>query len=181
MSSEATEPRAPDAPIQPEPPKARIRPELVISLFSLALSIVAAGTNLFQARLQTEQQQTTVWPYLDCMATISGEGFSFAVSNKGVGPAIVVGERYRYQNKDYETMESLVKGIVGVQSFDYSLYETTPVKNHVLSPQERWLVFRISDPRIAELAISKADQVEIFITYQSVYGKRWVCRGAWTE
>jgi hypothetical protein len=170
--------------VPPPPPQAskpRIRPELIISLFSISLSLVAVATNLFQARLQTQQQQSAVWPYLDANLGISQDGFSFSVSNKGVGPAIVTQETYRYEGKEFHNMVDLIKFMAGTNALDYAIFETSPIKNHVLSPQEKWLVFRISDPKMAELAIQNAENVQLSIEYRSVYGKRWICRGIQTE
>jgi hypothetical protein len=159
----------------PAAPKPKIRPELVISLFSLALSLVAATTNIFHARLQAENQQTAVWPYLEASIGITGEGFKFTVTNKGVGPAIVGTEQYVFNGKTYNNMVDLVTDIAVGKRLDYSIYETTPIANRVLSPQEKWVVFAISGMDIAELAIKNANKVQMRIEFRSIYGKKWLC------
>ncbi len=165
----------------PNPPKAKVRPELIISIVSLCLSLMAAATNLFQARLQREQQQTAVWPYLEANLYINAEGFSYFLANKGVGPAIITSESYSFRGQQFSSAVDVVKAIATGHDINYSTYSTEPAKNRVLSPQESLKVFRIANSKIAEMLSERADSIKIAIEYKSIYGKRWICKGREVE
>ncbi len=173
--SESEQP--PPAPTPVKKNRLNIRPELLIAITSLLVSMTAMFSNIFQTNMQQVQQQSAVWPYIECDNSISSDGFLFKVTNKGVGPAIITQEVYRYKGVEYKTVEALAKAAITDPDFNYNIYGTNPVKGRVLSPQETVRVFSVSDMRFAQMAISASTEIEVYIEYQSIYGKRWVNHG----
>jgi hypothetical protein len=165
-------------PSTPTPPaKApKIRPELMISIISLVVSMTALFTNLFQTRLQREQQQTSVWPYIECNYTISDKGFIYTVANKGVGPAIITKETYKYKGKEYTKMSDFIRETMQDTALTWYISGTMPVNGRVLSPQEVINSYNISKIELAVKAINLTADLESVIEYKSIYGKRFLSR-----
>jgi hypothetical protein len=154
----------------------KIRPELLISIISLVVSMSALFTNLFQTRLQREQQQTAVWPYIECNYTISDKGFIYTVANKGVGPAIITKETYKYKGKEYTKMSDFVRETLQDTALTWFISGTMPVNGRVLSPQEVINSYNISKIELAVKAMNLTADLESIIEYQSIYGKRFLSR-----
>jgi hypothetical protein len=160
----------------------KVRPELVISIFSLALSLTAAVTNLFQARLQREQQQTAVWPYVELNMSYEGpDAINIRLNNKGVGPAKITNETYLFKGRAYTNMVDLTKAIGGDTIFDNAIFEIYIARGKVLSPQEEIAIFRAKSKQIFDLAFKNVAQIEVIIEYESIYGKKWRLKNEITE
>lgn len=67
----------------------RFRFDLLIAVFALLLSGIAAGAAAYQTWVINEQFSATVWPYLGLSATYSPGQFRLELTNDGLGPAIV--------------------------------------------------------------------------------------------
>jgi hypothetical protein len=176
MSEVENEPIPTQIPTPPTPTPSKIRPELVLSIISLVVSVLAMITNLFQTRLQREQQQTSVWPYIECNYTISDKGFIYTVANKGVGPAIITRETYKYKGKEYPRMDALVIETLQDTALTWFISGTMPVNGRVLSPQEVINSYNISKIELAVKAMNLTGDLESVIEYQSIYGKRFLTR-----
>jgi hypothetical protein len=176
MSVEENEPIPTPTPSPKTSVTSKIRPELLISIISLVVSMTALFTNLFQTRLQREQQQTSVWPYIECNYTISDKGFIFTVANKGVGPAIITKETYKYKGKEYPRMDALVIETLQDTALTWYISGTMPVNGRVLSPQEVINSYNISKIELAVKAMNLTADLESIIEYQSIYGKRFLNR-----
>jgi hypothetical protein len=72
-----------------------VRLDLVIALFALLISTLAAGASWWQARVmqsQTrvleEQLGAQVWPYVGVTESVNGDTVTIGVGNDGLGPAV---------------------------------------------------------------------------------------------
>lgn len=73
-----------------------VRFDLVIAMFALLISTLAAGASWWQARIvqnQTlilqEQLGAQVWPYVSLSENISGDRAELSTTNDGLGPAVL--------------------------------------------------------------------------------------------
>jgi hypothetical protein len=169
----------------PAPPALRrLRPELVFSLLSLAASMGAVAITGVQTRMMQRQQEASVWPYVEMDTTISGNGYSFTITNKGVGPAIVKSLTYTYKGKTYTDIQELSRTIINDPDFGWDSYSVSNTDKRVLAINEKIPVFGVgitekdrknktkAEAYAAKL-IAEAKNVRATLEYESVYGARW--------
>ncbi len=63
--------------------------DLLIAVAALLISSVAAGASVYQTRAIQEQYDAAIWPYLSIDSTESTNGVTLAITNDGLGPALV--------------------------------------------------------------------------------------------
>ncbi|GAB2579312.1 hypothetical protein [Spirosoma areae] len=89
------------------PPKRRINIELLLGISATFLSLAALVVSIFQTRIAREQQQASVWPYLQILVSQFDDECHIGVENKGVGPAVVKYSEWRFKGKTYKTAQDL--------------------------------------------------------------------------
>lgn len=67
----------------------RLRIDLLIALFAVAISAIAAAAAAYQTYVVNKQFSATVWPYLAFDTVYDVDHLTFAIENDGLGPAIV--------------------------------------------------------------------------------------------
>src|SRR5688500_3742991 len=96
----------------------RIRSEWVVAATAMTVSILSLAVYIYQAKIMQEQQQTSVWPYIEWTSTISSsDGFYISVINKGVGPAIVKKSRLTLDGKETNSVQ-LTRDLFGEKKID---------------------------------------------------------------
>ncbi|RRB17355.1 hypothetical protein [Larkinella knui] len=84
---------------QPVDPKKRINIELLLGLSATFLSFAALIVSIFQTRIAREQQQASVWPYVQLAGNHIDNDFVLVLKNNGVGPALLKKAEFGYRGK----------------------------------------------------------------------------------
>ncbi len=149
------------------------RPEVILSLFSLGISLFSFVFIALQTNIMQKQQETSVWPYLEVSAGITGKGFYLKVKNKGVGPAIITDVAIEYKGLRFESVEKVAKAVVNDSTFNYNIYSTDDLDKTVISANEEVTTFSVSDMKFSTILINSTSDIKIIIDYTSIYGKKW--------
>ena len=88
-------------------PQRRINIELLLGISATFLSLAALIVSIFQTRIAREQQQASVWPYLQLLVSQHNKECHIGIENKGVGPALVKKSEWLYGNKKYANAQDL--------------------------------------------------------------------------
>ena len=161
--------------------KSKFRSEWVVAAAAMTVSILSLVVYIYQAKIMQEQQQTSVWPYLEwILVTSTGDGFYIAVINKGVGPAIVKKTRLTLDGKETDSFQ-LTRDLIGEEKIDSLWTFYSRVDERVLAPGEEVRLFHIKDRENARLVLPVPADVLRRITYEitfaSIYGDCWTSKG----
>jgi hypothetical protein len=66
-----------------------VRIDLVIAIFALLISMLAASASWWQARVLEQQLGAQVWPYVGVSVDTTGDKVQIDIENDGLGPAIL--------------------------------------------------------------------------------------------
>lgn len=175
-----------------EPPRdKRARRALVAevsSLFALAVSFLALGLGIWQARLMSEQtrlmqQQARagVWPYLSIgyalVADGDKRGYTWRIDNDGVGPARIESVTLTLDGKPLMHGKDVFHALYGgaaVQATYSQIYgKVLPPSTNRETTIE---AVHIADPAQAKIFFDAQSRIEMVICYCSVYDDCWIAR-----
>lgn len=144
---------------------------VIVSLAALIVSFMEANTVRAAARAET-------WPYLSVDVTYNAEGFSYALTNKGVGPARVRDTKVYFKGERVTSFDSIILDILGPDdAFSYDRYRASSAKRRVVSPRERVNLFGVdwfdASRRLSE---ALARDLELEVCYCSIYDDCWISR-----
>ncbi len=161
------------------PPRRRINIELLLGISATFLSLAALIVSIFQTRIAREQQQASVWPYIQTMGSSVDKEFHYGFGNKGVGPAIVRQFELVYRGKTYPDIKTLFWKQIGVVTPGGKGFSSVD-KGDVFKSGEDidLLVVTQSDSVIQEVSEMIRDtSFHLRIRYADVYGNCWQLDG----
>ena len=149
-----------------------------LSLFAVLLSVGTLVVFIYQTNLVRKQQYASVFPYLEMGFHNRGyEQMKYVLTNVGVGPALIEKveikhSKGRYDGRFSDFLIELTKR-EGADSIYYS-YSDISVGKMLPAGSSIELISchdRYSSERVLDLIDQY--QVELNITYASVYGEQW--------
>ncbi|MEM6522842.1 MAG: hypothetical protein AAGF85_07450 [Bacteroidota bacterium] len=150
----------------------------IVSISAIVISLMTLVILVLQTTMIREQQQNSVFPYL----MIGNEGygmsdFKFVLTNNGIGPAIIESVEIAYLDSLY---------YMDLPSFLYENVDSMDTLNDVLHsnfypgmliPAEKKInILQVDNNKsesIALIQILQALELEMTVTYKSIYGQRW--------
>lgn len=149
-----------------------------LSLFAVLLSVGTLLLFIYQTNLIRKQQYASVYPYLEMGFHQRGfEKMKYVLTNVGVGPALIEKIEIRTKEGAYEGYFSdFLMEMVERQGSDSIYFAFTDIAAGKMIPAGESLELischnRYSSERMLELIDQY--QVELNITYASVYGEVW--------
>jgi hypothetical protein len=87
------------------------RLDFVVAICALLISGVAAGASAYQTWVINQQFGATVWPYLDVDTTTNPDGMVVALTNNGLGPALVRSAQISVDGRPASSWQDYLKAI----------------------------------------------------------------------
>jgi hypothetical protein len=157
------------------------RYETVVATFIALLAVCVAG---YTAYMQRQQVRAAVWPILE-FDTSNGPDIHFALSNKGVGPAIIRHVIVKVDDQPVKNWNEVLDKLTGPGQHRYSESDIT---GHVFAAGESMNVFTPHDPQGNPLTdrsnplwmeLNKdRGRVSVEICYSSTLGESWTLRAS---
>ncbi len=157
-----------------------VRPQSLIALAAVVLSLCGLFIAIYEASLLREQQRASVWPYVEVGPSLTRERFEVRVRNAGVGPARI---RAAAVSRDGETTETWLELIrrVGVDPAQVSEYFSLIHGRVIPSDSEAEAIFRVTEedgPAAVELVEQLSREtyegrIDVELCYCSVYDECW--------
>ncbi len=158
----------------PRPPKSRFNPDVLLGLSAVFISVCALVVSVVQTKIAREQQQATVWPYLQVLMSQFDQEFHVGIENKGVGPAIIRQFELLDHDRRFTTTQAFylerfgpTRGGKGFATLD---------SGSVLKPGENIdLLAVFNNDSVARAVygyVGKRD-FGLRVTYSDVYGNCW--------
>ena len=138
-------------------------PEMLVALSALFIGLLTAVISIYSAYVDREYARASVWPKIEMYKSSSTDTFSYGVSNKGTGPAIIkyasvsVGSNFIKKWSDVHEFSPIIQSHV---------HSTTLLPGQNISP----LKYRgDAVPEILELD----KNLSIELCYCSIYEDCW--------
>lgn len=138
-------------------------PEMLVALSALFVGLLTAIISIYSAYVDREYARASVWPKLEMYRSFSGDTFSYGVSNKGTGPAIIeyakiqIGPDIIKQWSDIEEFSRISQS---------HLHSTTMLPGQVITP------IKYRGDRVPEI-LKLDENLSIELCYCSIYEECW--------
>lgn len=157
----------------------KVRPEYLVAISAIFVSIATLAVYMYQARIMQNQQHTSVWPYVQWKYNNANNEFVVYVENKGIGPGLIRDTQLTLDGKEMKSNSHLFRTLVGSSNFNYV---NSTVEGVVISPGERIELFHIFDSAYAKkfdslIVQNRLHQFKFTICYCSVYDDCWTSNG----
>jgi hypothetical protein len=175
----------------PTPPRAPsrwtglARPEMIVAISAIFISLCALGVSAYEAHLVRKQQRASVWPHLMVAYGFTGERFAILVVNHGVGPARISDVGVTLDGRPMTDWDNL---FLALSAGDHpSQYVTSPFNRMVVPAGATYeplvidlAVVRAGDrenaARMMQVLLDNLPRLGVAVTYASVYDDHWRCR-----
>jgi hypothetical protein len=162
------------------PPVRRPRgrdPEYWISIGALVVSALAMASSMLQFAVQRSQERAAAWPYLSLSASYSDKGFSYVVTNKGMGPALVRDVVVLLEGRPVSGWPGVLDELFGPDhTYGWDRIGVNELRDVVLSAGERVVAFSIPWDEKVRPAFANGSRFEVRACYCSVLGDCWITR-----
>ena len=153
---------------------------LLISLGTMAISIIETDIMKGQQKIMMDQKYASVWPYMQRDLTTNygkeESSFSFAMENKGVGPALIKDVTYLFKGDTVETWTFYDSLTAHYPSLEIPQYSNRNIDDLVMSPgQNVTLVkFRLNNTDSSSAILNTMQRdFKVSFCYCSIYGECW--------
>lgn len=167
---------------QPASPGKPINIELLLGLSATFLSLAALIVSIFQTRIARDQQQASVWPYVQVSINHFDNDFILLLKNNGVGPALIKKVEFGFRGRNETSHIKLLNQVVNTELSQDSVskagrFFNDVVPGDVLKAGEEIEIYKTLQNRYLADFMGKviADSTFRFrITYSDVYGNCWL-------
>jgi hypothetical protein len=170
---------ASDKPVVPKNP---INIELLLGLSATFLSFAALIVSIFQTRIAREQQQASVWPYVQVSSNHLDNDFVLLLKNNGVGPALIKKAEFGYRGTSELSHIKLLNQIMSTGTPGDSLLKASRFWNDILpgdvlkAGDEIEIYKTLNSGYLADFLgnVISDSTFQFRITYSDVYGNCWL-------
>ncbi len=152
--------------------------QTILSVVGVVIAVLALYAALTESAAVRQQTAAAVWPFVQLMIEDydSGEaaGFSFALTNVGVGPARMQGLRLSIDGKVSRNWSELVAGVDGDMK---AALNRNFISDRVLRPEETVVVLSTTDAELARklsAAVSNKQRSVLTFCYCSIFDECWL-------
>lgn len=158
-----------------------MRPQSLIALSALLLSLCGLFISIYEASLIRKAQHAAAWPHVEVAASLGQEGVDLWVRNTGIGPARVRALAVSYQDETLTGWGDLARRVLGKAVGGVGDAYQSMVGGTVLPADgTAESIFAVTAERGAEQgSIDRlrdeivAGSVDILLCYCSVYDECW--------
>lgn len=152
------------------------RPEMLVGLSAVLLSVCGLFISLYEANLMRTEQRASVWPHVETAVSMADDGIAFWVQNTGIGPARIRAATITHEGRTLAGWTELLEALE-IPADSVERYQSL-INGRVLAVDaEREVVFRVrrGDGPAAPEAIDALGRhltdgsLDLVLCYCSVY------------
>ena len=166
------------------------RPESIIGLCAVVVSVVAVSISAYEARIQRDWQRAAVWPYIQlnrsyyCRESGAAPGgcewtLTLNAENVGVGPAHVQDFHVTVDGKPQPTWGAAMRALL--RTNEDVRYGQSTIFGTIVPPQRDVRMFQYIDPVNGEKLFKDMDRLVYTACFCSVFDECWVTTSATTH
>jgi hypothetical protein len=158
----------------------------IVSFSAILISLATMGVYIYQTHLIQKQQNASIMPYLRMGYSFDEDRFEFMLFNEGLGPAFIEEVNTYYNGKKYSK-----KDVPDFFQTEYQKVDST--LNMSYSNVSQGMLFAAGSEiiiisqrkslknteKLKKIFFNKKIEMEVIFT--SVYGEKWITRGAFTR
>lgn len=88
------------------------RPETMIGLSAVLLSVCGLFISMYEARLLRAHQRASVWPHVEVTPSLRTDGVTLMVRNTGVGPARIEAAAVTVNGERHDNWEAVIRRVL---------------------------------------------------------------------
>ncbi|QKX17170.1 hypothetical protein [Microbulbifer sp. YPW1] len=139
-------------------------PEMLVALTALFIGLITAAISIYSAYIDRAYAKASVWPRVEIFRSYNNNGFSYGVSNRGTGPAIIEYAKVSSGNHFLKKWAELP---------EFKNISQSHFSNVILSSGQTINPVKYKGELISDvLTLDKKIQIEI--CYCSIYGDCWI-------
>jgi hypothetical protein len=159
------------------------RPESIIGICAIIVSVVAVGVSAYEARIQREWQRAAVWPYIqlgrsfyytdpDAAPDARRWTLTLNAENVGVGPAQVRDFHVTVDGKPQATWGAAMRALLRAE--EEISYGQSTILGTIVPAQRNVQMFQYVDQPLAEKLYREMDERLVFSAcFCSVFDECW--------
>lgn len=152
-----------------------VRLDLVIAVCALLVSTLATGASWWQTHVVAQQLQAQVWPYVTVTGKLSENEVSYALSNDGLGPAVIRSVVLTVDGKPQRNLVDAMHALVGrLGNQAHGLTIAAPSAGSVIRAGETVTMFHLTSPVLAPRLARQTRRVAMRVCYCSIVGGCWL-------
>lgn len=158
-----------------------MRPQVLVGLSALLLSVCGLFISIYEMSLIRQAQRASVWPHVEVAVSIRQEGIKLWVQNTGVGPARIQAAAITYKGETQADWQDLILSLVGEEAASVSTYQSM-INGRVLpSSSSREKIFGLTKDSgaVEREVIGRLRRaileglVDVTVCYCSVFDECW--------
>lgn len=158
----------------------------IVSFSAILISLGTMGVYIYQTHLIQKQQSASVMPYLRMSYSHDEDRFEFIIMNEGLGPAFIEEVNTYYNGKKYANQDVsnfFQNQYRNIDSTLYLSYSNVTLGMLFAAGKDIHVIIKrnsVKDTeKLKDLFFRK--KIEMEVTFSSVYGEKWITRGAFTR
>lgn len=158
----------------------KLKSEKILSLSAMFISLCTLIVFLYQTNLIREQQYMSVYPHLSLMNYgTNSSNYKYVLANDGIGPAILKSIEVKSRDgKTYNDINPYVEAsIIQMRDSTVGFYHSNIHVGKLIPADSKIELIVANDNKLSTSKklhkILNADELEINIEYESIYGERW--------
>ncbi len=144
-------------------------PEMIIASSALIVSLITAFVSIYSAFIDRAYALASVWPRLEISRSFGDNHFSYIVSNKGTGPAVI---QYAQMTSDEQLIRSWPEYLHKITGNKVD-HVQSHIGEKVLSDGEQIRPLQITDAESVKM-LATHDSLNIALCYCSIYHECWL-------
>lgn len=144
--------------------------EMVVAASAMVASVAAVIVAVYSASIDRASARAATWPHVEFYRSFTGSELSYAVSNRGTGPALIRYAVLEANGTRYRTWQQWLEN-------DFRLPERGFIQSHVstrvLSPDQEIRIIQINDPELS-VELRQNATINLTLCYCSVFEQCWI-------
>ena len=144
------------------------------SWVAVFIAIVSLSITLYEAKVTREHDRMSVWPRLSQESSDSAGRYDRAITNVGLGPALVQSYEVRIDGSPRTSWERVVSELVASTNKKPGFFFSHVGAGTVILPGHTIHVLTVIGPEFSSVAIAQDRRVVSRLCYCSLYGECWL-------
>ena len=144
-----------------------IKPEMIIALSALLISVVTTITSIYSAYVDRAYAKASVWPRLEISRTYFDDTFGYVLSNSGNGPALVKYAIVEFSGNHIETWDEIPF------TEDVNSISQSHMSSRVIPAHETFKPLLLKTANL-QLHLKNDRKTKITLCYCSIYDECWL-------
>jgi hypothetical protein len=150
------------------------RSSRIESWVAIFIALTSLSITLYEAQATHEHDRMSVWPRLSQGSSDSAGRYDRAITNVGLGPALVRSYEVRFDGSPRTSWEGVVAGLVADTSKKPGFFFSVVGVGTVILPGHTVHVLTVLGREYSSVAIAQDHRIVSRLCYCSLYGECWL-------